>query len=51
MGLTKHYYLSQGLFSAIPGDMCANAIIVHSVYAARTVKPELNIFHICTGSY
>jgi len=24
---------------------------VHSVYAARTVKPELNVFHVCTSSF
>jgi hypothetical protein len=44
MGLTKHFYVNDGVLSGIPGDMTANGIIVHSVFGARTVKPEINIF-------
>ena len=51
MGFSTEFYCHDGIVSAVPGDFTANGIIVHSVYAARTAKPELNIFHLCTGSF
>jgi hypothetical protein len=51
MGLTKHFYMSEGILSAIPAEYCSNGILVQSVYGARTKNAELNVFHMCTGNF
>lgn len=50
MGIVQNFYLHNSPVDFIPVDISSNQILVTTCHAARTPKPEFNIYHNTSNS-